>query len=302
MPASTRDTAFRNDAFGTLRPGPFRRLVIGATRRLPEGWAGRRLALLLRRFGLAFLNHPLDVTVFGAAMRLHPFANVCERRVLFTPQFFDAEERALLAAHIRSDMVFVDIGANVGIYSLFVAGLVGPEARIVAVEPQPALYDRLMHNIAFNPRIPIEAVPVAVTDRDGAVRLFLDPHNEGQASIRFIMTSEMETIQINVPSRSLLSLLRAHGLSRVDAMKLDVTGAEDIILGRFLDEAPQALWPRVIIMENTPQRWQEDCVAMLKAHGWRVVQETRMNVFMEREDGVPVMEIEPESEPEMMKA
>ena len=265
-------------------------MVIAATRRLPEGWTGRRLALLLRRFGLAFLNHPLDVTVFGAAMRLHPFANVCERRVLFTPQFFDAEERALLAAHVCEDMVFVDIGANVGIYSLFVAGLVGPGARIVAVEPQPALFDRLVHNIAFNPGFSIDAVPVAVTDRDGAARLFLDPNNEGQASIRFIMSSEAETMQINVPSRSLLSLLRAQGLSRVDAMKLDVTGAEDIILAAFLREAPQSLWPRVIIMENTPQHWQEDCVEMLKAHGWRMVQETRMNVFMEREDGVPVME------------
>ncbi|MDJ0931990.1 hypothetical protein [Breoghania sp.] len=70
-------------------------------------------------------------------MRLYPFANVCERRVLFTPQFFDAEERALLADHIRDDMIFVDVGANVGIYSLFVAGLVGPEARIIAVELQP---------------------------------------------------------------------------------------------------------------------------------------------------------------------
>ncbi|MDJ0931989.1 hypothetical protein [Breoghania sp.] len=88
-----------------------------------------------------------------------------------------------------------------------------------------------------------------------------------------------------MPSRSLLSLLRSQGLSRVDALKLDVTGAEDIILAAFLNDAPQALWLRVIIMENTPQRWQWDCVAMLEDHGWRVVQEARMNVFLEREGG-----------------
>lgn len=290
MPSRQRDQKSRDVTFGVWRPGRFRRLVIAATQRLPDGWFGRRMSFVLRRFAMAFLSHPLDVTVFGAAMRLYPFANVCERRVLFTPQFFDAEERELLAAHIRPDMVFVDVGANVGIYSLFVAKLVGPDARIVAVEPQPQLYDRLMHNIAFNPGVPIDAIPVAVSDRDGAARLFLDPHNEGEASIRFIMSSDVEATQINVPARSLHSLLRAQGLTRVDALKLDVTGAEDIILTGFLRDAPQNLWPRVIIMENTPQRWQYDCVELLEAHGWRILQETRMNLFLERTQGVPVLE------------
>ncbi|WP_321502732.1 FkbM family methyltransferase [Breoghania sp.] len=286
-----REIAVRDSAFGTLRPGPFRRLVIAATRRLPEGWLGRRLALILRRFGMAFLSHPLDVTVFGAAMRLHPFANVCERRVLFTPQFFDAFERALLEAHMREDIVFVDIGANVGIYSLFVANLAGKGARVIAVEPQPQLFERLMHNIAFNPAGRIDAVPVAVSDRDGAARLFLDPLNEGQASIRFILSSDAESAQINVPTRSLYSLLKTQGLSRVDALKLDVTGAEDLILTGFLRDAPKSLWPRVIIMENTPQRWEVDCIALLERHGWHVVQCTRMNVFLERDEGVPVLEM-----------
>ena len=291
MTLRPREIALRDSAFGTLRPGPFRRLVIAATRRLPEGWLGRRLALILRRFGMAFLSHPLDVTVFGAAMRLHPFANVCERRVLFTPQFFDAPERALLEAHMREDIVFVDIGANVGIYSLFVANLAGKGARVIAVEPQPQLFERLMHNIAFNPSGRIDAVPVAVSDRDGAARLFLDPLNEGQASIRFILSSDAESAQINVPARSLYSLLKTQGLSRVDALKLDVTGAEDLILTGFLRDAPKSLWPRVIIMENTPQRWEVDCIALLERHGWHVVQRTRMNVFLERAEGVPVIEM-----------
>ncbi|WP_321339531.1 FkbM family methyltransferase [Breoghania sp.] len=291
MTLSPREIALRDGAFGTLRPGPFRRLVIAATQRLPEGWLGRRLALILRRFGMAFLSHPLDVTVYGVAMRLHPFANVCERRVLFTPQFFDAQERALLEAHVREDMVFIDVGANVGIYSLFVANLVGEGARVIAVEPQPELFERLMHNIAFNPQGRIDAVPVAVSDRDGAARLFLDPLNEGQASIRFILSSDAEATQINVPTRSLYSLVKAQGLTRVDALKLDVTGAEDLILAGFLRDAPKSLWPQVIIMENTPQRWELDCIALLEQHGWHVVQRTRMNVFLERDEGVPVMEM-----------
>lgn len=275
-------TAFRDAAFGGFAPSRFRALVIAATRRLPEGWLGRRLALLLRRLGMAFLRHPLDVTVYGVRMRLYPFANVCERRVLFTPQFFDPRERALLNARITGNFTFIDVGANVGVYALSVAALAGPGARVIAVEPQPGVFERLVANIGFNPGARIDAVPVALTDRDGAAKLFLDPDNEGQASIKFIMSSDNDRAQINVPARSLLSLMKIEGVKRIDALKLDVAGAEDVILEPFLRDAPQSLWPRCVIMENTPQRWQTDCIALLRDNGWKLIHENRMNVFLER--------------------
>lgn len=276
-------TSFRDAAFGVFAPGRFRRSVLGMTRRLPDGWFGRRAALLLRRFGMALLRHPLDVTVYGARMRLYPFANVCERRVLFTPQFFDPTERALLNARASDGFTFVDVGANVGIYALSVAALAGPRGRVIAVEPQPIVFERLVANIAFNPDLHIDAVPVALTDHDGAAKLFLDPDNEGQASIKFIMSSDLERAQINVPARSLQSLLAHQGIKRLDALKLDVAGAEDVILAPFLKHAPERLWPRIVIMENTPQRWQVDCIALLVEHGWTMVHENRMNVFLERD-------------------
>lgn len=275
-------TAFRDAAYGAYAPDRFRAAILALTRRLPEGWLGRRAALLLRRLAMAFLRHPLDIAVYGSRMRLYPFANVCERRVLFTPQFFDAEERALLAGRIADGFTFVDVGANVGIYALAMAQLAGPRGRVIAVEPQPAVFARLVANIGFNPGLRIDAVPVALTDRDGAARLFLDPGNEGQASIKFIMSGEADGAQINVPARSLLSLLRAQGVKRLDALKLDVAGAEDVILEPFLKEAPERLWPRIVVMENTPQRWQIDCIGLLEQHGWSVVHSNRMNVFLER--------------------
>ena len=83
-------------------------------------------------------------------------------------------EGAPFLAHPRR-FTFVDIGANVGAYSLFVAARAGGTARILAVEPQPDIFDRLAYNISLNPFGTIKAVDCAVADKTGELTLFLDP-------------------------------------------------------------------------------------------------------------------------------
>src|SRR5919201_2733273 len=127
--------------FGALAPGPFDRAVIAVTSRLPNNWLGLRLAILLRRFVTARLAYPdeaLDVVRWGLRLRLHPRDNGCEKNLLFTPQMYEPTERAALAAEIdraKADatlFVFIDIGANVGLFSFFVAARAGRNARILA--------------------------------------------------------------------------------------------------------------------------------------------------------------------------
>ena len=50
-------------------------------------------------------------------------------------------------------------------------------------------------------------------------------------------------------AKTLLSLAREEGYSKIDAIKLDIEGAEDLVLDPFLSTAPRALWPRLIVME-----------------------------------------------------
>ena len=77
------------------------------------------------------LEHPagaLDVMRWGMRLRLHPIDNGCEKNLLFTPQMYETTELAALSEEIfrvreqRRKFVFVDIGANVGLFSIFVAG------------------------------------------------------------------------------------------------------------------------------------------------------------------------------------
>jgi FkbM family methyltransferase len=267
--------------FGALAPSGFAQWVIERTRAMPPRWVGRRLAMGMRHVALWLMKRdPVDLETFGIRMRLYPYNNICEKRILFTPQYFDPQELELLEKRITDGFTFVDIGANVGWYSLFVASRAGASARILALEPQPEIFDRLTYNIRLNPFGTVKAVACAVADKTGELTLFLDRRNRGESSVKIVGSSPSDTLR--VPAVTLLDLLRREGFARVDAVKLDVEGAEDLILAPFFRDAPASLHPSLLVVEDGRDKWQTDLPVLLEQHGYRLVLQTRLNLVYER--------------------
>jgi len=277
MPAET-------PPFGAFAAKGFVAWAIGRTRASTASWASRRAAFLLRRLAIRSLKgNPVDTETLGARMRVYPQSNVCEKRVLFMPQFFDAEELGVLERHITEGYRFVDIGANVGAYSLFVAARAGRQARILAIEPQPQVFSRLAFNIGLNPFGTIKAVACAVADKAGELTLFLDPRNEGESSMRMLRSSA--ALSVKVPAVPLAELLHSEGFTHVDGMKIDVEGAEDLILEPFLDASHRALWPRLLIIEDSTSKWNVNLRPLLEQAGYSLVRQTRLNFVFELKPG-----------------
>jgi FkbM family methyltransferase len=267
--------------FGAYAPAGIVRAAIACTRALPERWWAMRLVFLLRRIAAALLRgRPVDVEALGARMRLYPYNNISEKKVLFTPQMFDAEELSILAGRIGEAFTFIDIGANIGAYALFVAARVGRGGRVLAIEPQPAVFDRLTANVQLNPFGTVKAIACAVADKPGEVTLFLDARNSGESSVKIVGSGGSEAVR--VPAKTLLDLVAEEGFSRIDAVKLDVEGAEDLILDPFFRDAPESLYPALLIIEDGSDRWQIDLPALLVARGYRLVRKTRLNFIYER--------------------
>ena len=276
--------AIANDlsAFGRHAPRGWLAGLVRTARLCGTHWAGQRLAFALRAIGIRALGgRPLDVESLGARMRLYPGHNVAEKNLLFTPQYFDPKERRFLAERLGSDFVFIDIGANVGGYALFVATLAGPRARVLAIEPQADIFERLTFNIRQNSFPAIKALELAVTDRDGDVTLFVDAKNKGETSMRLVGT-QGPAASVRVPGKALASIVAEEGFERVDAMKLDVEGAEDLILEAFFRDVAPRLWPRFLIVEDAPGRWAIDLPGLIAQQGYRVALKTRTNVVYER--------------------
>jgi FkbM family methyltransferase len=272
-------------AFGKYRPQGAIAKLVGLTRGSSYSWAGQRWAFFLRALAMRAMNgQPLDVEALGARMRLYPYNNVCEKRILFTPQYFDPAELDLLRARITPHFSFIDIGASVGGYSLFVAAEAGPRARILAIEPQPEIFERLIYNIEQNPFATIKAIACAVADQDSEITLFIDTENRGESSI-CIINSDALTEQIRVTAKTLLSIVTEEGFERIDAIKLDVEGAEDLILEPFFRDAPKTLWPSLIFLEYAPERWSLDLSAFLTERGYTCILESHRKACFQKGHG-----------------
>ncbi|PWT92830.1 MAG: FkbM family methyltransferase [Proteobacteria bacterium] len=274
--------------FGARAPGLFDRCVIGLTSHLPNNWLGLRLAIILRRLVTMRLRHPdgaLDVVRWGLQLRLHPRDNGCEKGLLFTPQMYETLELAELASEVdrigggNSALVFLDIGANVGLFSFFVAARSGARARVLAIEPEKVNLERLLFNLRANPGLPIRVVPAALGGETGRLEIEPDMRDRGGTLVR------QGGSQI-VEAKTLLQLLTEEAVESVDAIKIDVEGMEDVILIPFFRDAPETLWPRLILIEDAQPWWNCDLFALLGRKGYSMSSRSRQNVVLRRAAGV----------------
>src|SRR5437773_11477354 len=66
-------------------------------------------------------------------------------------------------------------------------------------------------------------------------------------------------------------------IAAIDAMKIDIEGAEDLALAPFLEAAPQALLPRLLLIEVRPADWRVDLSALLRRRGYIIATRSRPN-------------------------
>ncbi len=268
---------------GTYRPKVFVRFLINFTRKLPTNWLGRRLMFIIRRIAALGVDAKVDTELFGFPMRLHSSGNVSERRALYAPQFFDFEERQALASLAKDNAVFVDIGANIGLYSFSIAAafINYENTRILAIEPHPVASGRLAYNLSLNLGLPIEQIVMGVGDRDGVMQMVTPNNNLGES--RLLEEDETPSGEINeIQVRTLLGLLNEKNIDRVDGMKIDVEGYEEAVLVPFLEQAPDYLLPQIIVMENNCMQWESDLLAFAKTKGYVSQSITRMNAILEK--------------------
>ena len=277
------------EPFGTFQPPARFARLLDFAQRAPRNAFGKQLAHLARSVYLWRAPTPSDVRVGDLRLRCWLDDNTCERKFVFTPWRFDVRELEALTEALPQDGVFVDIGANVGIYTLLIATRLRAAGRIVAFEPFPPAYERLQFNIeatrAARPQWPrIDALRLGVADAAGTRTLRLDSGNLGGGSLargdaRFSQAGAGG--ELHIECRPLLAVLAELRIERVDALKIDVEGAEDAALCPFLDEAPAELLPRRIVLENSDALWTRDLRGALAQRGYRELFRTRLNTALE---------------------
>jgi FkbM family methyltransferase len=266
-------------AFGAYQPDAKIQTKIDWCHQLPANWLGKQIAQLLRKQVMNTATLPLDLEFGKVRLRCQLSDNVSERGFVFMPWRWDAIERQVLLDALPHEGVFIDIGANVGIYAAIAATVLNRLGCVLAIEPNPPVFDRLAFNLSATrdgltekPRI--EVIQQGVSDETGEFDLYLDGENLGASSL---LEKNSQQPSVKVKCQPLLDIIQAQKLSRVDVIKCDIEGAEDRALIPFLIDAPHHLLPHCFIFENNQSQWQGDLLAVLEQQDYIQTHQTRLN-------------------------
>lgn len=135
---------------------------------------------------------------------------------------YEYRQRVLFEAMIKEGTVVFDIGAQAGFYTLLAAILVGPRGRVYAFEPVPRNLFYLKEHLRLNNLSNVTVIEAAVADGCGSAALEAGPNpSEGRLASRG---------QLRVRTVSLDELIARQELPEPDYLKIDVEGAELLVL------------------------------------------------------------------------
>ena len=190
----------------------------------------RRLELLhsmLSRLQESSAVVTLDIEPVGKIrMFLNPDDKVITRMMLFWGRF-EPKETDWFVRLIEPGDTIVDVGANVGYYTLIGAKLVGEKGRVFAFEPDPESFALLERNVRMNGLTNVVLERKAVSSEAGSIRLYLAAANKGDH--RIYQPTDEERAYVEVEAVTLDDYF-ADDSGRIDFTKIDTQGAEVVIL------------------------------------------------------------------------
>jgi len=137
---------------------------------------------------------------------------------------------------VKEGDVIVDLGANIGYFTLLAAKLTGKKGRVYAFEPEPRNYNYLVKNIGLNNYDNVSAFQKAVSDRKGKTRLFICPYDTGHHTINqpdgieaYRQGRKGEVNGVEIETLALDEYFKDKE-KRIDVIKIDVEGAEALAI------------------------------------------------------------------------
>ena len=184
--------------------------------------------------------------------------------------------------------MFVDVGANIGAYSLWAASRLGSDGRVLAYEAEPNNFSVLAENITINGFEGIvTAQQVGVADVAGDLELRLNAQENSGAHSFLAEAPDGGAATVRVACERLAALIEQAGVDRVDFMKIDVEGFELRILAQFFADvsAQSPLRPRVILTEMYfGDERDRPLISTIEQAGYRLAGSKGLNCLFRRGD------------------
>ncbi|MCG8580170.1 MAG: FkbM family methyltransferase [Bacteroidales bacterium] len=162
------------------------------------------------------------------------------------------------------DAVVIDIGANVGFFSLFAANNLGEKSQVIAIEPEKENYSVLTENTKHEEKIKL--INAAISSKSGHDYLYL------KNSLNSSLMYAEKACKIEVQTQTLEEVIGRYDLKRIDFLKIDCEGAEYEIIENLAPEIFKII--KVISLEFHDNRSSQECgntiVELLERNGFEI--------------------------------
>ncbi|MEU0931222.1 FkbM family methyltransferase [Streptomyces malaysiensis] len=239
-------------------------------------WSAGKRALVENHLNAALRDRPLHRlarTRFGATFAVDTQDLI--QRYLYLFGVWEPHMTRWLQRRLKPGDVFVDVGANIGYYSVLASRLVGGSGKVVAVEASPTFLGLLQRHARRNGCANIRTVNAAASDREELLTFILaSSRNMGANSVVPYDGPAESTFEI--AARPLPDLLTEDEITRARVIKVDVEGAEGGVVRGLVPLLDRLRPDAELTVEVTPQRMAElgdsveELLAALTGHGFHV--------------------------------
>ncbi len=218
--------------------------------------------------GHADISH---VTVLGHKMYLDPLDSLN----LGVNKIYEPYETQLVSKIVKLNNIVVDIGANIGYYTLIFAKLVGREGKVIAFEPESRNFQLLKKNVTINGYSDtVRLEQKAVSNRDGKQKLYLNQKNFGGHRINESSYCSQDSLQV-IETISLDKYLASNNSNHIDFVKMDIEGAEYLALEGMHSILRQSHSLRLMVAFHPPFIREygyapEQVIEFLRNNGFRI--------------------------------
>jgi FkbM family methyltransferase len=153
-------------------------------------------------------------------------------------------ETEIFRRELEPEMTVMDLGANIGYYTLQAASIVGPSGKVYAIEPFPDNFALLRRNIERNGYESIvETFQLAISDRVGTARMYLGDANNLHTLVNLDPAGGRAKPSIEVPTTTLDDFLL--GKRPVDFLRMDIEGGECQVFDGMTETLKRSSLPRI---------------------------------------------------------
>lgn len=205
---------------------------------------------------------------------------------------WEETETKILKEELKCGDVFVDIGANIGYYTVLASRIVGERGKVFAIEPDPENFFILEKNVKFNSCNNVVLIKAAVSDVTGKTKLFLSDYNKGQHQT-YDSGEGRESIEVNTIKMD--DFFQNIFCKRIDLVKMDIEGEEfkalrgmsNLLRQGVIKKIITEFWPRGFKLNNVNP---DDYLKMLQDYHFRLFKINEEKFCIE-----PISKINPDS-------